>query len=91
MTYPITELRSIRYCPLCGESVPDFDYQESQQDWKIKHCLVSMIVEVVLPDDDYQSSDDEPCQGSLFELYISLNFIVTFERSQYEIIYCTRW
>ena len=84
MTYPTTELRSIRYCPLCGESVPDFDYQESQQDWKIRHSLVSMIVEVVVSDDDYQSSDNEPFQGSLFELYISLNTLMRKEVDYYE-------
>lgn len=60
MPYPTTVLESIKYCPLCGELVPEFDYQEEQLDWMNQHRLVFIFVEVLSSDNDYQPSDDEP-------------------------------
>lgn len=62
-------------CPRCGRQAPDFESPSHQDEWCFHHRL-NGFGEVVVSDDDYQSSDDEPFQGSLFELYISLNTLV---------------
>ena len=53
MSYPTTVLQSIKFCPLCGELVPDFDYQEQQLHWMNQHRLVFNFVEVLSSDDEF--------------------------------------
>jgi hypothetical protein len=46
-------------CPRCGQLAPDFESPSHQDEWCFHHRL-NGFGEVVVSDDDYQSSDDEP-------------------------------